>query len=448
MAMGSFPIQTSTACACEWIENGRTGFIVDPNDSSTIAESIRTALRDDELVDSAAESNRMRIEAQADNRLIGKRARQVYAEILENSSPALTVITPTYNRGRYLAETIESVLSQEFQKAEYIILDDGSTDDTTTIVDRYLHQANDRFPTVTLRYIRHDNIGETRTVNKGLSMVRGEFFTIVNSDDPLLPGCLKKVVSALRSQPKALAAYPDWCVVNANSEPIRTVRLPDYDIDNFFTLGSVSVGPGACFRSTVLDLIGYRNPLLRYSADLDYWFRLALVGPPLHVPEVLATHRVHPTSASISEKGTRLADETGYLLSSYIRHPLLGARRRYKMADAHAQFAAIFACSNLLQAKRCLVRSIGTDPIGTLRRCEHGGAKPLSRMFAGLGATRTGLAERFFRKAIEARSRVAGFSPAARGILCDPIGMIDLAQLQGTATLINLLRKLPQHGAK
>ena len=82
-----------------------------------------------------------------------------------STDPVLTVITPTYNRAGYIAETIESVLSQDVPGLEYIIIDDGSQDDTAAIVSRYVPPVFDRFNLPKVRYVRHDNVGETRTVN-------------------------------------------------------------------------------------------------------------------------------------------------------------------------------------------------------------------------------------------------------------------------------------------
>ena len=86
MAMGSFPIQTSTACAGEWIENGRSGFVVAPDDVDGLVAAIRKALADDQLVDTAARVNRTRIESQADSRWVAQRVKAAYAEVLHESA--------------------------------------------------------------------------------------------------------------------------------------------------------------------------------------------------------------------------------------------------------------------------------------------------------------------------------------------------------------------------
>lgn len=363
------------------------------------------------------------------------------------SDPVLTIVTPTYNRADYLAETIESVLSQNFPSFEYIIIDDGSTDRTAEVVKKYLPRkrlfGRTKGPKIT--YLRHKNVGETQTVNRALRMARGEFFTIVNSDDPLLPDCLNKVIGALRDNPKALAAYPDWHVIGTESEVLSTTRMPDYDLRKLLSHGAVSIGPGACFRHKVLEKVGYRNPLLRYAADLDFWYRIAMLGQIEHVREPLATHRVHADSASISNRGPRLANETAYLLYAYSRHPSLDQcmRRLHSLAIAHSHYAAAFACSDVRHAARELARGFLAHPVGMATRCGPGKISAVIAHFVRLGAQpRKGTGAKF-GTLLKAQSRLEALRPTIRAILSDPIGMLIAADQFGVDKLIDHLRKLP-----
>src|SRR5688572_26317381 len=95
--------------------------------------------------------------------------------------PVVSVITPTYNQAAFLRDTIESVLSQDYPAIEYQIIDDGSTDETPRILAEYEGRA----------WIeRHDNCGQTPTINKGWDRARGEIFTWLNSDDTFLSGAV------------------------------------------------------------------------------------------------------------------------------------------------------------------------------------------------------------------------------------------------------------------
>src|SRR4051812_6953262 len=88
--------------------------------------------------------------------------------------PTVSVVTPAYNQADFLRDTVESVLSQDYPNIEYIVLDDGSTDDTPNILAEY----GDRF-----RWETQKNIGQTATINKGWSLTSGDIITWLNSDD-------------------------------------------------------------------------------------------------------------------------------------------------------------------------------------------------------------------------------------------------------------------------
>jgi glycosyltransferase involved in cell wall biosynthesis/GT2 family glycosyltransferase len=221
-------------------------------------------------------------------------------ERMYNKYPLVSILIPAYNRARYLPETINSVLNQEYQNTELIVLDDGSTDNTREVLSMY----NDQ-----LYYETHENMGETKTVNKGLKMARGDYLCVVNSDDPILPGALKRLVYALKKESDALVAYPDWVEIDENSKRIQEIRLQDYNLYNMLKDFCVSIGPGVLIRRQTLKLIGLRDSKYSYVGDLEYWFRVALYGKLVHVPEILATHRVHKESASTQFQGGVMANE-------------------------------------------------------------------------------------------------------------------------------------------
>src|SRR5271157_344680 len=227
---------------------------------------------------------------------------------MDNKLPLVTIITPTYNRADYLAETIESVLSQGYPNLEYIILDDGSTDNTLEILERYKHK---------LRYESHLNMGETHTVNKGLRMAKGEIIGVVNSDDPLLPGAINAAVKSMDENPNVLVVYPDWNYIGPNGEVIGTVTVHEFDYEYMVRRHQCFVGPGALIRRHALEVAGFRDPTFKYVADFDFWLRLGLVGPFKRIPGVYATFRVHPDSASVAHLGENMAKEHILLMQKY-----------------------------------------------------------------------------------------------------------------------------------
>jgi glycosyltransferase involved in cell wall biosynthesis len=239
--------------------------------------------------------------------------------------PLVTIITPAYNRASYLDETIQSILKQDYPRIEYIVLDDGSTDNTREILEKY---------TGRLIWETHPNMGETRTVNKGLSTAHGDIVAVVNSDDPLLPGAVSVAVAFMRSHPDIIVAYPDWDFIDQNSSVTRHMQVREYDYLYMVRRHFCTPGPGAFIRRKAFDLTGMRDPDFRYVADFEYWLRLGLYGKFARIPKTLATFRVHSDSATISRKGAAMASEHIRLMQKLYLRPDLPPEVRRARAEA------------------------------------------------------------------------------------------------------------------
>lgn len=214
--------------------------------------------------------------------------------------PLVTVITPAYNRASFLDETIQSVLSQDYPRLEYIILDDGSSDNTQEILDKYRDKV---------RIESHANMGETRTVNKGFTLATGQIIGVVNSDDPLLPGAIRKIVDVMLKQPEILVAYPDWNMVDEKGVVVQNIQTYQYNYFDMLRWHHCMPGPGTFFRREVVEKLGGRDPQFRYVGDFDFWLRAGLLGPFARVPDTLATFRVHADSASVSQMNHLMGEE-------------------------------------------------------------------------------------------------------------------------------------------
>jgi glycosyltransferase involved in cell wall biosynthesis len=214
--------------------------------------------------------------------------------------PIVSIITPAYNRASFLEETIESVLAQDYPRLQYIVLNDGSTDNTEEILRRY---------TGRLHWESHPNMGETGTVNKGFSMAKGEIIGVVNSDDPLLPGAISTIAAAMAARPDAIVAYPDWDMIDAEGGKIEHIQTYDYDYVNMIRWHHCVPGPGTLIRKWVIEKLSGRDPQFRYVGDFDFWLRAGLLGPFLRVPQTLATFRWHSDGASSKDQGVVMAEE-------------------------------------------------------------------------------------------------------------------------------------------
>ncbi len=200
----------------------------------------------------------------------------------------VTAITPTFNRARYLAQAIESVLEQGFPGLEHVVVDDGSTDDTEAVVRRH----GDR-----VRYHRQPNAGQSAAWNTALSLARGEVVAFLDSDDAWLPGKIARQLPLLEREPRAALLYADVRYVDGEGRPIAEPRLPratpsgrvlrDLLADNFIRTPTVLAR-----RRLLLEAGGFRPELVQGN-DWDMWLRLATRHEVIHDPVPSALYRLH-----------------------------------------------------------------------------------------------------------------------------------------------------------
>lgn len=212
--------------------------------------------------------------------------------------PLVTIITPTYNRADFLGETIKSVLSQDYPNIEYIVLDDGSSDETNKVVNEFKDS---------LIYEHHKNIGEVATVNKGFQMARGEIIGVVNSDDPLLPGAISEFVDYLETNPEVIVVYSDWISINKKGETIKKVLTKDFDYEYMIRTHNCPLGASAFFRRRILKTLKGRDVRFQYVSDYDFWLRAGLLGKFARIPRLLVSSRVHPGQATFQGRSFRAA---------------------------------------------------------------------------------------------------------------------------------------------
>jgi len=230
-----------------------------------------------------------------------------------DSVPIISIITPVYNGEKYIEETINSVLSAKtIFPLEYIVLDDGSTDSTLSIIKKFKNK---------IIVESHQNIGEARTVNRGIKLAKGNYILIVNADDPLLTEDLINIgIKEISKDNSVVAVYPDWKIINNFGQTIKINILPDYTDDIMIGKCRTLPGPGTIFRKDAADAIGGRNPKWRYVSDYDFWLRISRKGKILRIPLVLAQWRDHLNSTSISQRNVGMANERIKVIEEFLNN--------------------------------------------------------------------------------------------------------------------------------
>lgn len=248
--------------------------------------------------------------------------------------PLVSVVTPSFNQRDYIVEAIESVLAQDYSNIEYIVLDDGSTDDT----EHLLHQYNGR-----LYWEKHSNIGQAKTLNKGWKISKGTILSYLSADDALEPHAVRVAVQHLLKHPETVLVYGDYQLMDWRGNTIRRVDAPDFDYLEMVANIVCQPGPGVFFRREAFNRVGGWNPSLRQVPDYEYWLRLGLQGPFLRIPQPLARFRVHEQSQSYAEPSVEKSEECVSVIREYFNRDDLPSEVRAVERQAYGSAHLIAA---------------------------------------------------------------------------------------------------------
>ena len=230
---------------------------------------------------------------------------------MSTKNPSFSIITPVFNGEDFLEETIRSVLkyapSGDF---EYLIVNDGSTDATSSILERFGES---------IEVIEQQNKGEAAAVNAGLAMAVGEYALVVSADDPLLSTELFTLSKNIfENNQEVVVTYPDWNLIDIFGKVQKEVRTSEFSLYVLLGLNKCIPGPGTIFRASHAKLIGGRNIELKFGSDYDFWLRLSRFGDFERIPSVLAQWRMHPNSTSIRSRGPAMAKERVSIISDFL----------------------------------------------------------------------------------------------------------------------------------
>lgn len=213
----------------------------------------------------------------------------------DSSLPKISIVTPSYNQGKFLERTMLSVLNQNYPNLEYIIIDGKSTDDSTKVIKKY-----EKFLTF---WVSEEDEGQSHAINKGLNRAKGEIVAYLNSDDIYLPGALEKVADFFKNNPKIDIVYGDCYIINEHGGLVKKKKEIDFDylMGCMIGFGIIIIQPSTFMRKSVIEKVGYFNEELHFAMDAEYWFRCAKRRMTFkHIPNFLSGFRWHEESKTIS----------------------------------------------------------------------------------------------------------------------------------------------------
>jgi glycosyltransferase involved in cell wall biosynthesis len=241
------------------------------------------------------------------------------------------IVTPSYNQGRFIEQTIESVLSQPVENIEYWVIDGKSTDQTVSLLKSYRNRV---------AWLSEKDNGQTDALNKGLERLlksaqskdldpQQVFVAYINSDDYYLPTIFPVVAQAFAANPQAQWLVGDCLIVNERGDRIQAL-IQTYKtwcrrlgIHRTLAVLNPVPQPAVFFRLSALQEVGLFNSELRYVMDYEYWWRLlSQVGQPILVATPLAAFRIHGASKGGSQYLKQFAEELT-IAQRFVTNPLL-----------------------------------------------------------------------------------------------------------------------------
>lgn len=212
---------------------------------------------------------------------------------MDMNYPKISIVTPSYNQGKYIEETILSVVNQNYPNLEYIIIDGGSTDDSVSIIKKY-----EKYLTY---WISEPDKGQSDAINKGLKKCTGKLFNWLNSDDTLEPNSLFTLASNYNRHQKKMVFAGYLTIINHPEIPKHHIYTGKTEKD---TLINYNINqPATYYRLDIFKKIGI-NVNLHYVMDLDIWFRFILTygnKKIKYINSILANFRYHELSKSVSD---------------------------------------------------------------------------------------------------------------------------------------------------
>lgn len=211
---------------------------------------------------------------------------QIQSEERRNIQPKVSIVTPSFNQGCFIEETILSVLNQDYPNIEYIVIDGGSTDKSTEIIKKY----QDRLA----YWVSEPDRGQTDAINKGLLVATGDIYGYLNSDDLLDSKAASTAVAAFEKHPEAEFVYGDFNLIDSMGTAQFSAKAVPFDKKVLVYGRTLFNQPSSFWRRSVTEKIGYLDVDYDFCMDQEYWIRAVSKGVNfLYVPGLYASTRIH-----------------------------------------------------------------------------------------------------------------------------------------------------------
>ncbi len=276
-------------------------------------------------------------------------------------SVALSVIIPAYNVGKYLSAAIDSALAQTLEDIEIIVVNDGSTDDTEAVLERYRHQAR-------VTSITQANQGVAAARNAGIALATGRYIGCLDGDDLWHPTKAAKHVALMDANEDLDMSFSWLREIDEQGEETgaRPETAQDFPgFEDFLFTNLTFTGSTVVLRRSALDQVGAFDSELRSCEDHEMWIRIASIRPRniACLKEVLVDYRIHATQTS---KNWRATLDNWSIMMAKVRslRPDLVAKAEPAVRALHLKYIALLAYNegDYRTARALIFRALATRP--------------------------------------------------------------------------------------
>ena len=210
-----------------------------------------------------------------------------------SDQPLVSIVTPSLNQGKFIRQTIDSVLSQDYPHLEYLVIDGGSSDGTLNILRSY----GDQF-----RWISELDSGQSQAINKGWRQTKGEIITWLNADDLLAPGAIQHAVEAMQANPELGGVYGNCIYISTNGAVVKAYPVQPYDY-NLLVVETENFipQPGTFLRRDIVEKVGDLDETFHYVLDYDLWLQMGLHASMIYLPNEMGRARLHSAAKTLRD---------------------------------------------------------------------------------------------------------------------------------------------------
>ena len=211
-------------------------------------------------------------------------------QITGKNWPKISVITPSFNQGKFLERTILSVIEQNYPNLEYIIIDGGSKDGSVDIIQKYADKL--------AYWVSEKDNGQTHAINKGFKRATGEIVAWLNSDDELCEGALMAVAGVFMEYGDVDFVFGNQYSIDSDGKIFRDNRHTRFSFAALWAVGMVISQPSCFWKRNLFSQFGYLDEIMHFCMDYEFFLRIGSHVKARHVNQYLSKFRWHESQKS------------------------------------------------------------------------------------------------------------------------------------------------------